>query len=48
MFSMLTVLLLLIAGLIKLIFKREIKIFEMLKNFIVFNFLIKLMIENSL
>ena len=48
MFSMLTVLLLVIAGIIKLIFKREIKIFEMMKNFIVFNFLIKLIIENSL
>ena len=48
MFLMLTTLLLLIAALIKPIFKREIKIFEMLKNFIVFNFLIKLIIENSL
>lgn len=48
MFSMLAVLLLIIAGLIKLIVKREIKLFETVKNIIVFNFLIKLVIENSL
>jgi hypothetical protein len=48
MFSMLTVFLLLIAVLIKLIFKREIKMFETVKNLVVFNFLIKLVIENSL
>jgi hypothetical protein len=48
MFSMLTVFLLLIALLVKLIFKREIKIFETVKNLVVFNLLIKLVIENSL
>ena len=48
MFSMLTCLILLIAGCVKLIFKREIKLFETVKNLIVFNFLIKLIIENSL
>ena len=48
MFSMLTALILMIAGCVKLIFKREIKLFETLKNLIVFNFLIKLIIENSL
>ncbi len=48
MFFMLTALLIIIALAIKLIFKREIKIFDTIKNFIVFNFLIKLMIENSL
>jgi hypothetical protein len=45
---MLTALILMIAGCVKLIFKREIKLFETLKNLIVFNFLIKLIIENSL
>jgi hypothetical protein len=48
MFSMVTVLFLIIAGTIKLIFKREIKLVETVKNVIVFNFLIKLVIENSL
>ncbi len=48
MFSMVTVFLLMVAGLIKLIMKREIKLFETVKNIIVFNFLIKLVIENSL
>jgi hypothetical protein len=48
MFSMVTVLFLIIAGTIKLIFKREIKLVETVKNLIVFNFLIKLVIENSL
>ena len=48
MFSMLTALILMIAGCVKLIFKREIKLFETVKNLIVFNFLIKLIIENSL
>jgi hypothetical protein len=48
MFSILTVFLLFIALLIKLIFKREIKIFETVKNLVVFNLLIKLVIENSL
>ena len=45
---MLTALILMIAGCVKLIFKREIKLFETVKNLIVFNFLIKLIIENSL
>jgi len=45
---MLTILLLITAGCIKLIFKREIKLFNSVKNLIVFNFLIKLIIENSL
>ena len=45
---MLTALILMIAGCVKLIFKREIKVFETVKNLIVFNFLIKLIIENSL
>ena len=48
MFSMVTVLFLIVAGFIKLISKREIKIVETVKNVIVFNFLIKLVIENSL
>jgi uncharacterized membrane protein (DUF106 family) len=48
MFSMVTVSFLIIAGFIKLIFKKEIKIVETVKNVIVFNFLIKLVIENSL
>ena len=48
MFSMLTALILIIAGCVKLIFKRENKLFETVKNLIVFNFLIKLIIENSL
>jgi hypothetical protein len=48
MFLMVTVLFLIIAGTIKLIFKKEIKLVETVKNVIVFNFLIKLVIENSL
>ena len=48
MFSMLTALILIIAGCVKLIFKRQIKLFETVKNLIVYNFLIKLIIENSL
>ena len=48
MFSIVTVLFLIIASLIKFIFKREIKLVETVKNLIVFNFLIKLVIENSL
>jgi hypothetical protein len=45
---MITALILIIAGCVKLIFKREIKLFETVKNLIVFNFLIKIIIENSL